>query len=77
MALNYVIVVDDAGELKTVTAADIDALPHSTLGLTIETALNSILDQRAIAAGEYTPEDDAVPIVVTVGGKTYRDRVVR
>lgn len=64
MALNYVIIVDDSGELKTLTAQEVDA-GLSDLGFELfDSLLNHILDRKAIAAGEYTPEDDDTPIEV-------------
>lgn len=66
--LNFMIVVDDGGELKSVTAADIDAHCEkglSTLPQLLQQILNEILDDRAIAAGEYDPSDNDTPFTVT------------
>jgi len=64
--MNYMIIVDDGGgEMKAVSAAEI-AAAFPTLNTNIEGALDHILDQRAIAAGEYDPSDNDTPIVVTV-----------
>lgn len=71
--LNYTIVVDDGGELKAVTAVEIAVWTTTNtgahvkksvrLGQVLDRALNAILDARAIAAGEYDPND--TPIVVS------------
>lgn len=53
--LNYTIVVNDAGELKSVTATEIGE--HSIAYATVlDNLLNEILDKRAIADGIHTPE---------------------
>lgn len=67
--LNFVIVVNDAGELKTVSATDIwnivdkpgapdTAHTGELLDEVLDRVLNYILDQRAIATGTYEPGDD-------------------
>lgn len=72
--LNFVIIVDDAGELKTVTATEIAKALYDRIGPSmdmeehLDEALNAVLDARAIAAGEYDPSDNDTPIVATVGG---------
>jgi len=60
--LNYMIVVDDSGELKTVTAKELSQWPY--LASVLDERLNQILDARAIAAGEYDPSDNDTPIVM-------------
>jgi hypothetical protein len=62
MSLNFMIVIDDAGELKTVSAADLDNFPGVASALDV--ALNQILDERAIAAGEYDPSGNDTPMEV-------------
>lgn len=61
-AFNFVIVVDDAGEMKTVTSQELDAFANVSADL--NDVLNQILDERAIAAGEYDPSDDDTPVEV-------------
>lgn len=61
-AFNFVIVVDDAGEMKTVTSQELDAFANVSADL--NDVLNQILDERAIAAGEYDPSDDDTPMEV-------------
>lgn len=63
--MNYVIIVNDAGELKTITAEEFE----ENLGLQsfMETQINDILDKKAIAAGEYDPADNDVPFSVAIG----------
>lgn len=75
--LNYTIVVEDGGELKSVTANEIDGWttihtganvrPGVRLGEVLDAALNAILDARAIAAGEYDPTDNDTPFIVISG----------
>lgn len=60
MTLNFVMIVDDAGELKSVQSSE---LPED-LQQAIDVALNKILDDRAIAAGEYDPSDNDTPFIV-------------
>ena len=60
MSLNFMIVVDDGGELKSVSAAE---LPQE-LQEGIDVELNRVLDARAIATGDYDPSDDDTPFVV-------------
>ena len=77
--MNFVIVVSDAGEMKTVTSAELDTAVKQTLAdestkpLTLaeklDLLLNFILDQRAIAAGEYDPSDNDTPMVFTAGNE--------
>lgn len=65
--MNYMITVDDAGELKSVSAAEVSE--HSPLTAEfLDGVLSEILDRRAIAAGEYEPEDDDLPIQVSING---------
>jgi hypothetical protein len=76
--MNFVIVVSDAGEMKTVTSAELGAAVRQTLAdestkpLTLaeklDLLLNFILDQRAITAGEYDPSDNDTPMVLVAGG---------
>lgn len=61
--LNYMIVVEDAGELKSVSAAELETQEPAFRDL-LETHLNTILDNRAIAAGEYDPSENDIPIEV-------------
>lgn len=64
--MNFMIVVNDAGELKSVSAAEV--AEHSPLTAEfLDGVLNEILDRRAIDAGEYDPSDNDTPIVVKVG----------
>ncbi len=77
--LTYVIVVNDAGELKTISQNEIVEASEdprapdagqvcSDIDVTLENVLNYILDRRAIAAGEYDPSDnDTPPMVFTAG----------
>jgi len=76
MALHFILIVNDGGELKTVTSTELDAWAAEqrddagrTSGLSdeIDVALNYILDARAVAAGDYDPSDNDTPIVVTIG----------
>lgn len=67
MTLNFMIVVDDAGELKSVSAAELQAAAE-TLTELLTLSLNEILDKRAIDAGEYEPDDDDLPIQVSING---------
>jgi len=62
MSLNFMIVIDDAGELKTVSASDLENFPG--LATALDVALNQILDERAIASGEYDPSDNETLIEV-------------
>lgn len=62
MALNFMIVIDDGGELKTVAASDLDNFPG--IAKALDVVLNQILDEKAIAAGEYDPSDNDVPFEV-------------
>lgn len=61
--MNYVIIVNDAGELKTITAEEFE----ENLGLKdfMEIQLNAILDAKAIAAGEYDPAENDAPMAVS------------
>ena len=66
--MNYMIIVDDSGgELKSVSATEIDKI-FPDLGMKLEGALDHILDQKAIEAGEYDPSDNDTPIHVAIGG---------
>lgn len=71
--LNYVIVVNDGGEMKSISASEIDALAKATVNEKgnasnlpgeLDAMLNAILDARAIAAGEYDPSDNDTPFEV-------------
>lgn len=69
--LNFVCIVEDAGELKTVTADELITAMQAILASTdrdveqvVEMALNNVLDARAIAAGQYDPSDNDTPITV-------------
>lgn len=62
MSLNYMIVVDDGGEMKSVLATEIDT-QDKALGEALERVLNDILDAKAIAAGTYDPSDNDTPMV--------------
>ena len=64
--MNFMIVVDDAGELKPVSEAEL-LVEDSALAEALNDALNRILDQRALDAGEYDPGDNSTPIVVSAG----------
>lgn len=64
--LNYVVIVDDSGELKTVTAAELEA-QEPVFRDFMESHLNAILDNRAIASGEYDPSDNDTLIEVVRG----------
>ena len=70
MTLNFVMIVEDAGELKTVTAAEFLEALQDAVGIRtdvkklVDDSLNTVLDARAIAAGEYDPSDNDTPIVV-------------
>ena len=68
--LNYVIVVNDGGELKTIQLEELrcDEFSDSAIAQ-LEYAMNAILDRRAIAAGEYDPADNDTPMVFTMGGR--------
>lgn len=81
MTLNFVMIVEDAGELKTVTASEfliaMQALfePEHDISLPdvetmIDDSLNKVLDTRAIAAGEYDPADNDTPMIITGGEGT-------
>lgn len=66
--LNFVMIVEDAGELKTVTRPEIIAAMQGILIRTdvekvVDVALNEVLDARAIAAGEYDLRDNVTPMV--------------
>lgn len=69
--LNFVIVVDDGGELKTIRREELrcDELSDAVIAQ-LDYAMNAILDRRAIAAGEYDPSDNDTPIIVTMGNDT-------
>lgn len=68
--LNFVIIVNDGGELKTVAAAELTAALLDAIGVRtdveqlVDDALNKVLDARAIAAGDYDPSDNDTPIEV-------------
>jgi hypothetical protein len=64
MSLNYVIIVDDGGELKPIQALEFEEHINRDM---VEDVLNKILDARAIAAGEYDPSQNDVPIEVMIG----------
>lgn len=70
MALNFVMIVEDARELKTVTAGEFLNALQDAIGVRtdveklVDDSLNKVLDARAIAAGEYDPSDNDTPIVV-------------
>lgn len=68
---NYVLVVDDGGEMKTISATEFEAEAQGhlkdngtrALDLTVfDEIVNAILDRRAIAAGEYDPPDNDTPM---------------
>lgn len=61
--MNYVIIVDDGGEMKAVSAAEITAV-FPNLNMSLEGALDELLDRRAIEAGEYV-SDQGVLIPTT------------
>lgn len=63
MGLNFMLVIDDGGELKSVQSTEIDKFDPK-LALRLDQALNEILDEKAIAAGEYDPADNDTPIEV-------------
>ena len=73
--LNFMIVVEDAGELKSVSAVELYAWAkardgaESLLPEVLQVALNAILDQRAIDAGEYDPADNDTPFDVVIGAE--------
>lgn len=76
MAFTFMIVVEDAGELKPVSQQELIDWAANTydgrgrtslLALELVDALNTILDMRAIEADEYDPSDDDTPIVATGG----------
>jgi len=64
--MDYVIIVNDSGELKTISAAE---LVHEARGSStaeeLDVLINALLDKRAIAAGEYDPttNDDEIVVV--------------
>lgn len=72
--LNFVMIVEDAGELKTVTSSEfIAALNEAMIAFGFEPGiaaqmvdgkLNQILDARAISAGEYDPSDNDTSLEV-------------
>lgn len=73
--ITYMIVVNDGGELKSVSQAELDEEfmeggysfdPMGTADV-VAAALNKILDRRAIETGEYEPEDNDTPIEVRGG----------
>lgn len=72
MALNFILVVNDGGELKTLTDVEIitamqGILIRTDIEKVVDEALNRVLDARAEAAGDYDPSDNDTPIVVTMG----------
>lgn len=68
MPMNFVLVVEDAGELKTIHREDLrcDELSDKAIAQ-LEYAINAILDRRAIDAGEYDPADNNTPMSFTWG----------
>lgn len=71
--LIYMIVVNDAGELKTLTAKEFEAALDLSFDKgerteIIENALNKGLDEKAIAGGEYDPSDNDTPMTFTLDG---------
>lgn len=73
MPLNFVVIVNDGGELETVTSTELDTWANdyrdergrtSPLSEQMDEALNQILNARAIAAGEYDPSDNDTPIEI-------------
>lgn len=70
--LTYMIVVNDAGERKTISQQEfekrlVDAVDGYSFSAIVEGALNAILDEKAIAAGEYDLSDNDTPMVFTAG----------
>jgi hypothetical protein len=62
--MDYVIIVNDNGELKTISATDLEGYLGRNV---LDDAINELLDARAIAAGEYDPStnDDEIVVVCT------------
>lgn len=57
--LNFVLVIDDGGELVTLQYSDLAATPdNATMLSQLDAAINTLLDARAQAAGTYTPGED-------------------
>jgi hypothetical protein len=55
--MNYVIIVDDSGELKTVTAAELEA-QEPTFQQFMDHHLNAILDRRAVKEPAHDPDQN-------------------
>lgn len=71
--MDFLIVCNDGGEMKTIKADEFLAAVQGILVRTdvekvVDTAINEVLDKRAIAAGEYDPSDNDTPMLFTVGG---------
>ena len=73
--LDFVIIVSDGGELKTIGYKELSAAddrPESPgdgrLEYALDAMLNYILDKRAEDAGTYTPADNDTPMIITSGG---------
>ena len=64
--MNFMITVDDSGELKAVGSWELS----QELLESITKEINEILDRRAIESGDYDPNENENPIVVVIGNPT-------
>lgn len=74
--MDFVIICNDGGEMKTITAKELETWAAqdydeqgrtSIVHLDLDRAMNAILDRRAIDAGEYDPTDNDTPMLFTTG----------
>lgn len=66
--LDFVIVVNDGGELKSLRAADFpDGADTAYFLEDLDRRINAVLDPHAISAGEYNPSENDTPMVFTMG----------
>lgn len=77
--MDIIVICNDGGEMKTVTAAELKAWADahydergrtSLLMEILDEGLNAILDRRAIDAGEYDPSDNETPIFFTLADRS-------
>jgi hypothetical protein len=64
--LDFMIIINDDGELKTVNAKELRAIGFA-YGDVLDMALNAVLDKYAEDAGTYTPADNDTPMILTAG----------
>ena len=77
--MDILVIYNDGGEMKTVTAAELKAWADahyddrgrtSPLMDILEEGLNAVLDRRAIEAGEYDPADNDTPMFFTLADRS-------